>query len=140
MTTKIKLTAGDVTVEVEATDVEFSRAMDRVTQMMREASGHATPRQQMGFASQSLERKPDRHVAGDPLWRYGSEPATCQSKYEGKSMEELDEIMASDAYRNPHIEMVSCPLCPATSQDLAAHYADYHPGAAPERGDENGGR
>lgn len=29
-------------------------------------------------------------------------------------------------------ETVSCPLCPATSQDLAAHYADYHPGHVAE--------
>lgn len=35
------------------------------------------PRQQIGFAGQSIERRDDRHPGGDPMWHSGNEPTTA---------------------------------------------------------------
>ena len=82
---KVKIEGHGHCVEVDGSALDYT--LDKVLELAEttwfRTKGQAEPRQQIGFGAQVIERAPDRHAAGDPLYRYGDQPTTAKEENDG---------------------------------------------------------
>lgn len=66
-----------VEIDGSALDYKLPEVITMAEGVWARTKQPTAPRQQIGFGGQIVERRSDRHPAGEPIWHYDSEPATA---------------------------------------------------------------